>query len=331
MEVQILEDLNLQVLRGFGLNAIAVYKLNPYYICHTSKGIKAVRKVKDSIQSIEIQSYIKNYLYNKGFYNVDKFYLSKYNKPYYIFNNNIYVVTDFIDNQGMNFNDNTLFLNLIKGISKMHSSLKNIYLSSYSLPYGQDLSNKYNKALQMIYSIKKNINNQSRLSDFDVIFIKNYSKYIDDISKSIVNLKETNYDLYKNTVIKENCICHNSLKKENILIDEGMIYITNFSSCTIDSNLIDLSNIIKTYLKHIDSNPLNISDIINTYSKYNSLQLNEIKILYVLLLYPSKFIKTCHLYYFKQKKLASSSMVNKLDSIVNQRDFLHSYISTIKI
>lgn len=335
MGVQLLEDLNLQILRGFDLKPKTIHKLNSYYICNTNKGVKALKKSKDSIESILIQNDIKNHLIYNGFSNTDSFCISKQNKPYYSFNNNTYVVTDFINNESIDFQDNALFLQLIKTIGKMHSCFKGASLPQGSVPYGADLNIEYSKSLQKLKSIKKRIYNQNRLSNFDVIFIKNYESHIYDIEEAMFSLKETDYAKYRSKAIQERNMCHNVLKKESLILDKDSIgsniYITNFSKCTIDYHLIDLSSVIKSYLKYTHEDPISIEKIIDTYSKYNTLHDNEIKILYIFLLYPSKFVKVCSHYYFKQRKWGAISMASRLETILEQRAFLNNYANAIKL
>lgn len=331
MEVQLLDDLCIQILRGFDLKATTINKLKSYYICNTNQGVKIIKKVNDSVESILLQHEIKTHLINNGFNNIDSFYLSKQNKPYYNYNNNLYIVSNIAINETFDIRNKDLYLNMIKTISKMHVYFKNTKFNNYNIPLGTDLTIELNKSLKNLKLIKKRIHNKTRLSDFDVIFIKNYKTYINDITQSLFYLKELNYAEYRNKALIERSMCHNLLKKENILLNQGELFITNFSACTIDTSLLDLSSVLKKYIINIEEDPLNIEQIINSYCKYNSLCDNEIKLLYVLLMYPSKFIKTCNLYYFKQRKWASTSMVNRLQNIVDYKKHFNNYISFIKI
>jgi len=332
------EDLNVQVLRGFDLKPKTIYKSNSFYICETNKGMKALKKSKDSIENILLQHDIKTHLIHNGFNNTDMFSISKQNKPYYIFNNNVYVVTDFISNESINFQDRISFLELIKATAKLHVSLKNINFKQGDLPSGSDLSVEYSKSLNRLKSIKKKVHNQNRLSNFDVAFIKNYASYVEDINKAIQGLAETNYITYRNKALQEKSVCHNILKKESLIVTRNSsattldnIYITNFSKCTVDYNLTDISRVIKTYLKYIHEDPVSIEEVIDTYSKYNPLNDDEIKILYIFLSYPSKFIKVCNHYYFKQRKWGAASMTSRLETILEQREFLNKYMNNTRV
>ncbi len=330
-----MEDMSSFVLKGFGVKCRKIVKEKTYYICNTDKGIKVVKKSLDNSSRITFQHEIKESLYNKGFLYTDRFNLSVQNKPYVTFNDSIYTMTDLYDFKEISFEDNKQVENAVATVAKMHRSSEDIKYSCEPFYNDEDTVSVFKKSMLDFKATKKTIKGQKRLSDFDVIFLKNYEFYIDQISNSIALLEKTKLDYYNKRSVERNIICHNLLKEENILLDGESVYIITFSQACIDYYLFDLVKLIGRYIKNMVSTPqslkgaLPISEILNIYGKINPLTNEEIHILYALLSYPGKYLKLCEQCYSKKRSFIPGAIVNRLEEIINNQLMTKWYINCL--
>lgn len=316
----------IDVAKCFNLNILNIEKHKSYFLCDTKSGLFAIKKVMESPKNINLAHKIKIFLNKKNFFQVDKFYLSNQNIPFVIHNDNAYILTDLTESNSVDFGDSEIFLYLVATIAKMHNHLRNTNIKA---PIGPDLSTVYENSLKNLVSIKKKIYNQSNLSDFDVLFLKNQNNYIEDINNAKELLSNTKYIFLRNKAVFQNSICHNNLRKESLIFSNNQIYITNFFGSTVDYYLVDLCNIILNHIK-FSLTPVSISDIINTYSKFNQINDFEIKVLYAMLLYPYKLIKICKIYYGKKRGYVPNGLLANLQNNLEKREALYKYISSIK-
>ena len=217
------------------------------------------------------------------------------------------------------------FLCLIDRLAKNHSILRQTDIQIRS---GPDLLEEYTGALQKMSAMKRRANSKPKLSDFDVLFLKNYNNYINDIQRAYDMLQNTAYSQFRETALSQNSICHNNLKKDAIIFSCNSAYISNFFHATNDYYLVDLSNIILRYLKY-NGSPVPMSQVLDTYNTHNPLHKHELEILYVMLMYPGSFIKTCMRYYEKHRSYLPQNILRSLNTALDKRDFLLKYIEDI--
>ncbi len=324
-----MDDLNIHVLQGFGIRAKRIMKEKSAYILSTDKGYKMIRKSFDTCDSISFQHEIKEFLAKKGFLFTDRFDMSVNCKPYIEYDNNIYTMTSVFDFKEADFFDKTLFIKIIEQIATFHKVAQKINFSS-KVHYGDSqIIETYKKNLEELNIIKKKISSQKRFSDFDVLYIKNYNYYKEQIETTIELLEKTKVKRYLQMARLNNTICHGLLKEENILTDNPNVYIINFSNASIGYSLFDLCNIIKRYVKNLPQNYLTISEIIDIYSKINPLEQEELSILYPLLLFPHKFIRICGQYYSKKRTWTPSAIANRMETVVNSKEAYHEYVKQL--
>ena len=167
------------------------------------------------------------------------------------------------------------------------------------------LAEQFAKRVNEMTALKKRVKKQGRLSEFDVIFLKNYDYYMENLNNSLALLKESQFDELCQAAKEQNAICHNQYKEELLYMKEGDVTVTNFNDVSIDPCLMDLADIIKRYIKYFGDGRLCLAEILEMYTKTNDLSDAEIQALYPLLLYPTKFIKICNQYYVKNRSMGS--------------------------
>ena len=96
---------------------------------------------------------------------------------------------------------------------------------------------------------------------------------------------------------------------------EQAIATTNFEKSHIGLQMTDLYHFIRKVMEKNDWDILYGSNIIEAYDRIQPISKRELKILYVLLLYPEKFWKITNFYYNGKKVWVSGRNIQKLSSI----------------
>jgi CotS family spore coat protein len=324
-----LDDLSIKVLRAYDIKNAGIIKEKGAYRVRLASGDFLIRKTNQAAKKIQFQHEVKENLYLAGFQNIDRFHFSTQNKPYVQLDDDIYTMTDYINYPEACFSNNADFMRILESTAKMHALLrrKNFEYASDSDFFCEDISiPEYEKSLQRIKKIKSGLNIEKRLSDIDVMFLKNYDYYTNRIAQSISKLKSSKFEDYVKKSISGGYVRHNNLKEENIFVNGANVYITNFSEISVGYYLFDLENIIRRYMKNLPKDCVPIKEAINEYNKYNELSEDETEILAALLLYPQKFIKVSAQYYSKKHAFIPGSIYSRMKAEIDNREIYGKYL-----
>lgn len=325
-----MDDLSVKVLRAYDIKGAGIIKEKGAYRIQLKAESRLIRKTNQTAKKIQFQHEIKENLYESGFENIDRFYFSSQNKPYFQLDEDIYTMTDLINYPEACFSNNREFISILECMSKMHKLLNQKGYRHFNEFTGEEsATSEYEKVLVKIKKIKASLNIEKRLSDIDVMFLKNYNYYIDRIEQTISRLKKTKFEEYLKKSKAEGFVRHNNLKEENIFVNETSVYITNFSESAVGYYLYDLDNVIRRYMKRLPADCLPVSKIVEIYDKHNSLNDDELDILYALLIYPQKFVKVSSQYYSKKHAFIPGSIYARMQAEIENREPHERYLSEI--
>jgi len=325
VEVRKLEENNYNIVSGFNMRLKSISKSKYMFICKTDKGMFYLREVNLKADRIEFIHNIKENLADKGFTNINRFCISSLNKPYYIYNQKIYIMTKYIDYIESDFKN-------IECAEAISSELARFHSIAIAKPYyiGIDIKTDFQKKFDRLKKIKKFINNQSRLTDFDVLFIKNYTYFYNQALEAIEILNNSNYDYLKSEAVKNGYVCHNCIKEENFVVKDNKIHIIGFNDCCVDLPIVDLSEFIKRYIRKHGDNYIKLNSLLDCYIKNKGLTNDEQEVLKAILKFPDKYIKLCDGVYTKRKSLITNSIKNRVNEIIENKEHFKEYIKYLK-
>ncbi|MCL2699623.1 MAG: hypothetical protein FWE68_04870, partial [Defluviitaleaceae bacterium] len=228
-----MEVLSAQVLNGFRVRAKRVVKEKSYYICATGDGHRVIRKSLDNRAHIIFQHALKEQLHDRGFSDTDRYFPAADGSPFFEHEGNVYVMTGLFRQREADFGSAADLGNVLRGIAAFHNAARGL---TFEHPFHGDenILDSYRRQAAEIDGIKKLIGQKRRLSDFDVVFLKNYDDYRRLMSESISILESTKLAEFKAAAKAENAVCHNLLKEEHLLIDGSNVSIVGFSQASVD-------------------------------------------------------------------------------------------------
>jgi CotS family spore coat protein len=330
-----MDELNIQAVHAFGLKPKSIIKHKLFYILNTDSGVKVIKKIapdsESARQSILFQQYIKENLCRQGYPFLDHFHLSVKNEPFVVLDKSLYSLTDHLPFRESNFAAPAEFKKVVANVAVMHALAKNIapYNDSFPQSSKQSVDGLYQSSAGKLISLKKNIAKYKQLSDFDVLFYKNFSYYKEKLDQWHCLIRASNFEERDREAREKGEFCHNLLKEEYLLLNKEDVYITNFSDCAYGYSLTDLALLLKRHFKASTDRTADITDIIETYHKNNPLTKKDIEILYALLLFPDKFIKICSQYYAKKRTWIPGTFKSRIEQTVETKDAYMRYIDGI--
>ncbi len=325
-----MDELLKTLVKEFDCKIKYTKKLKYMYICETNKGAKLIKPVTNTIESILFIDKIKTNLKNQGFNNIDFYHKSKRGLPYVFCDGLLYVMTDYFPFEEISFSNQDDILNSVKNIAKFHK------LCQGTLPpldenktQTLDIKTLFEKKLQNFDKMKKLLSKQKNLSDFDVLFIKNYNYFKENAFLALELLNKYNYSIVKKQACKKIMLCHNKLKEENILKYDNNIFIYNLENMSIDHFINDIYKFLIRFIKKHEQNPLTLSKILNEYTKINHIDNALLPILYAMMLFPERYINLCELFYNKKRNFIPIYISRQLENILFLKDYHQNFIKDI--
>ncbi|QHQ60391.1 hypothetical protein Ana3638_06060 [Anaerocolumna sedimenticola] len=175
-----------------------------------------------------------------------------------------------------------------------------------------------------------------------------YDEFYNQSQEATRILSESNYAELMKEAVEHRYICHgnytyhnvimlkanqissvnwNSYKNEEALSAAGLrgtikanMATTNFDRACVGIQITDIYQFIRKVMEKNDWDPDIGSMILDNYNRILPIDKDELKLLYVLLLYPEKFWKITNFYYNGKKSWVPQRNIQKLIGIQEQMD-----------
>lgn len=321
-------DLNVDLFKNFNLKIDDIIPIRKSFIICTDKGNKIFKKIDLPIEEIEFIYSCLQYI-NKTFDKTSKFINSIDNKPYTIWNNNIYCVMDIIEGKECEYTNPIDIMISSRELARFHKSSKGIInkINYSKRNYCGKLTDMLKRKKDEMILFKKMANFYESKNTFDILFLQNVDFFISQIDKSIELLIKSKYlDLCKQP--DKIAFCHHDLAHHNIIIkDSSEAYFIDFDFSIIDLKVHDLCNFIIKILKNCYFDTSKVHLILNNYSKFNSLDKKELEILFAMFNFPEDIYSISKDYYTKRKERPLDINIAKLK---RKLDFKDVYIDFLK-
>lgn len=318
-----MDGLLTKILANYELDYKNIKKTKGYYIVNTADKTYALRKTGDSADHIEFRCAVQKKLLNNGFFNLEKIYPAREGSLFVLHEEQKYILTDYISGEGAGFEDREELSEILRCLADFHHKSKGAGRVAERF-YAAHMGERLKRMAKELSIFRKKINFSKTLSDFDLIFLKNYEYYERNINTAIEILAKTDYNEKLKEALLQNAVCHNLLKKETIVIKESAVFLTSLSDCIRDHFTSDIAMIIARYLKYDIKGSIAAMEIINMYSDFGHTRLdrNDYRIILARLLMPSGFLSVLEQYYKKKRTWAPSALTGDLEyEIKSQKDF----------
>ena len=311
-----LDDLAIAVLHQYGItpqNILIVQSgaTKTVWKIKTSDKTLCLKRLRQTYDKVLFSAYAQIYIKNSGG-NVPGIILNKESQPIVQYNNQLFVVYEWLEGKDLNFSNKADLETALRGLATFHKASR-----GYQCPENARESSKFGRWPEQYTSMR------NRFETWKGIALKNssngphgtYLKCVDSmIEISNLTLELINQSKYKDLSATDSdlkVLCHQDFGKGNVISTTKGVIVLDLDSVTYDFSSRDLRKIIGKLA--IDKDMLNINtmnDILNWYSSENTITDDEKKILYIDLLFPHWFHGLIKDQYIKNK-LTNTAEIEK--------------------
>ncbi len=294
---------NSNSLGKLALDVLSNYDISPSAVTVIQSGsIKTVWKIQTASETLCLkrlkQTYDKAlfsvnaqvYIKSKGG-NVPEIMPNKSNQPITIYNDQLFVVYEWLNGRDLQFGISQDLELAVKGLAKFHRFSK-----GYNPVENSRTSSKLGKSPEQYASMKK------KFAEWKAVAANNasashhsaYLKYADSMiaiaGLAIELINKSSYgsltDLGSDSIV----LCHQDYGKGNALMTDNGIYVLDLDGVTYDLPVRDLRKIIGKQAENRNQWSIGlINEVTDWYTQVNPMDKNEKHVLYIDLLFPHWF------------------------------------------
>ena len=312
------------LIRNYDINVLGVKKFRGFYIISTDTGKYSLKKTADSEPQLVFRLQLQNKLAGFGGFYMEKIYETKEQKLFAEAEGVNYILTDYIEGTEADFDKKAHLGSIISSLAFFHEH-SNVN-GEIIRPAAEDMRKVAKRYYTELNDMKKKIDLSKGLSEFDMLFLRNCDYYMENTKICEELLNEGNYEEKYEKAINGGYVCHNLLKRENLIVKGGEIWLASFSACRLDYYTTDLAMLIERYIKYSKTKAVSVMDIVNKYSKYRKVEQEDCAIILAAILLPESFLKIAKQYYLKKRSWVPTSIVAKMEEIVSTKATTLEYL-----
>jgi len=316
-------DLTTLLPTLFGLQGIRATKERGSFVCKTKNGAAKIHKTTDHPQTIWARYKLLNQVEEAGFPFADKLYLSAQEVPFVLLGRETYVMSRLVPGR-------ELVLDLPEDMALALETLAHFHKAKISKPELNTtpilLTEVFASEISLLAKTSRQVGKTARLSDFDIMLIKNLPKYMLLAEKAVEQLNKTNYANLYNAAVQQGAVCHGNLKEENFTMHNGTCHITNFENAAVDLQLTDLAFFLRRYAMR-SQRDIPLSKLIDMYDNILPLPNSASEIIHALLIYPWQFVKLTRQYYSKKRGFIPGGIMDRMQLLLNEQEKYDAYVN----
>ena len=310
----------------FGLAGTRAVKERGYFLCETRAGTVKISKTFERHQAIHLRHQLLEYLDTAGFPWTDKIALSTHGIPFVQFGRETYVMSQHMAGRDMNLDCQEDVVLALESLAYFHIAARGFGSSAdQKIDTAPPITEIFDKNHAFLTRTAKQMGKISRLSDFDIMFIKSATQYISYAQKSAELLAQTGYPALYAAALEQHHICHNALKEENLSISGDRCYITNFSHAAIDAQITDLASFLRRYARR-SNREIPLDKLVEVYGRICPLPSSATEIIHAVLVHPWQFVKIVRQYHNKKRGWTPVAIMSRMQSLLEEQENYDAYI-----
>lgn len=340
------EDKNQEAIKKYQLNICSIYRARGAYLLETDRGSKLLKPYHGSVNRANFEHTVKEHLKSNGYPNVDCF-VKTANGSVVAEDGagNLFTMRDWYSGDECNLKDIYQIEEAIRHLARIHQCLTNVELTPEQVSFNQavNLNDLFDKRNRELKRVRAYIRDKKQRNEFEINYINYYDTFYQAGVSALQLLRESEYERLQKEAVDNCCICHGSFSYHNILMREQIsqerhatreeemelaaaslhapeyqVAVTNFDKAYVGIQISDLYQFIRKAMEKNGWDLLYGSRMIEAYDRVKPLQKEELKLLYILLLYPEKFWKITNYYFNGKKSWVSERNIQKLMSVGEQ-------------
>ena len=346
-----MEDRSQEALKRYRLKIYNIYRARGAFLLETDCGLKLYKCFEGSRNRALFENKVKEHLSLHGYQNTDLF--VKTNDEDIIAEDSAgcqYIMKNWFWGEECNLKELAQIEAASANLARLHCILRNVEFSMDQLEHNisPDLMEIFEKRNRELKRVKAYIREKKQKNEFELLYLNYYETFYEQGLQASERLSDSSYSKLLSDAINQRRVCHGNYTYHNIIMlknkaeamtknyvppgwinkqpvtateisaGSGMIATTNFEKSYIGLQISDLYQFVRKVMEKNDWDIMYGSNIIEAYDRVKPITKEELRILYVLLLYPEKFWKITNFYYNGKKSWISGRNTQKLNLIGEQ-------------
>ena len=312
-----------EISMQFGFEIYEMIPMKGVYLIRTSIGNKCLKKIGYGSQKLMYIYKAKEHIINNGFNRIDRNLLTPAGAPFALVNDDVYVVTEWIDGRECDFRKEDDLELAAKNLAMFHSSARG-FMPEEGVRVRNDIGRlpyTMEKRVLTLNKMRDIARKNNKKTEFDMLYITNVDFYIKLAQQAMKYLNVDSYYKVCNLALLDNTLCHHDYNYHNILVDkEGLAHIVDFDYCKSEIQVYDLSTLLIKSLKRLDWDIRYAELVLQSYNSIQEVSKDEINILKTLMLFPQRFWRLANRYYYNEANWGEDVFTKKLREILDERE-----------
>jgi len=272
---------------------------------------------------------------------------------------NKYVLKNWFPGEECNLKDEVNVADAAVNLAILHSLLREVPLTKEQVEYNKSpcLMEVFDKRNRELKRVRGYIREKRKKNEFELCYLNCYDEFYEQSQEATKILGESNYVHLMKEAVEHRHICHGNYTYHNIILlkDEKTLKdsislntnytevsaaglkgtiranmaTTNFEKACIGVQISDLYQFIRKVMEKNDWDIDMGSMILDSYTRVLPIDKDELKLLYILLLYPEKFWKITNFYYNGKKSWVPQRNIQKLIGIQEQMEMKKQFLDCL--
>lgn len=319
-----------EISTQFGFQIYEMIPMKGVYLIKTDRGNKCLKKIGYGTQKLMYIYKAKEHIISNGFDKIDKNYLTPEGIPFAFVNDDIYVVTEWIDGRECDFKNEEDLKRAAETLAKFHLCARG-FTPDEDTKVRSDigkLTNTLDKRLATLNKMRDTARKNKRKTEFDMLYLTNVDFYTKLSKEAMKSLDIESYKKVCSDALSDKVLCHHDFTYHNILFeDNGNSYVIDFDYCKWEMQIYDVATLLVKSLKRLNWNIDSGRLVLDAYSSIKPISVHELNILKTLLIFPQRFWRLANRYYYKEAGWSEGSFVKKMKEILDEREEYMNFIN----
>lgn len=302
---------DIKIIQNDGLKSLWKFNHNGEILC--------LKRLRHTLEKASFTVNAQRHIYDKGG-KVPKVHLNTTGEAITVYQEQLFVLYEWIDGRDLNFTKVTDFNKGIEGLAAFHAVSK-----GYKSPEGARISTKLGRWPGQYASMRnrmqkwKDIASQNPSNPSNKAYLEHIDGIIDLCNQAIEKLDNSSYNQLTNIELHESTMCHQDYGSGNAIGTTSDVYIIDLDGVTYDLPARDLRKIIgKRAEKRGKWEADDIKNILAMYNKIRPLSREDIEVLIIDMLFPHWFFGTIKNIFSKNKSV-SPGKIAKIAKLEHQK------------
>ena len=316
------------IAKEYDFQIISYKPLRAVYIAQTNKGSIVIKETDRDPDKLLYIHGLKEYLYEKGFSNLDRYLIGQNGLPFTVQEDRVFVVEKVIEGRECSFTNLFDREGAVVALAQLHK--KGIGYVAPTGAFKRDNYGKwdstYLKKIDYMLGLKNNVRNKKKKDFFDEIFLEDVDFMIHMAWQAYDTLKSSNYQNICKIAQKEKWICHHDYTYHNIIIGKNNeVSIIDFDYSCHELPIYDLANYILKALKRFSFDIDMAVKILNIYNSVKTINKEDLLLMLAIFEFPQRFWRISERYYEKKTEWTDNTFADKYEDAYIFREYITDF------